>query len=108
VQVEIRGASDDLVIVDINGKKTEQRLYDGTWVADLTARDGSGIAVHATYIGSLWHLGAGPLPDPDGDDGATMPPWSVRILPPWGDRARYSPVLQILAPDGTQLAVRAE
>jgi hypothetical protein len=110
MMITIYGASDDLVEVEGCIGADKFGVYgDGKllWRGDLVSPDEGKLRVHAIYDG-CWHFAVG-----QADEDIPIPPWPVSFtqggLAPAapGDEAdpypRYSVVLRIDAPEGTQL-----
>lgn len=99
MKIGIYGASDDGVVLEIDGKTVEE--YDTyepgpvMWRAELHAPDGATMRVQALFTDS-WSIAVGPA----GEE-ALLPAWPVVIVPAT-DECR-SAMAEIQAPDGTEI-----
>lgn len=97
MKIGIYGASDDGVVLEIDGKTVEE--YDTyepgpvMWRADLRAPDGDIMRVHALYDG-CWSIAIG-----QAEEDTPLPDWDIQIL----QKSGYSTMAQIEAPAGTEL-----
>lgn len=96
--IKIYGASDDLVEVEGCKGADEFNSYERgplMWRGELLGPTGNPMRIHAIFEG-CWSFAVGQC-----DEELPMPDWPIRITQ--HDDPRYSVLLEIDAPEGTEL-----